>query len=810
MRASQAQTVTVSNTGTAPLQIGSVNGTGDFAETDTCASRTIAAGSYCIINVTMTPSTMGTRTGAIQINDNADGAHMIALSGMGQQSGVSVYPTSLAFGSKPFVSVAQASLTAGTALSVTITNTGNLPLQLGEFSTQGDFTETDSCGVTVAVSGSCTLTVNFVPTSLGHRTGKLTISDNAGGDSQMVSLEGDGSPVGLTLSPPVINYGVQAVGIASQPQTALLTNNTGQSVANLAIVASGEYSETDTCGNALASGSSCTLNITITPVTAGAVTGTIKVFGTLGTGGNAQSRAESFKIHKDVAGDGNSGNSSIGVIAVSASAIPPGISLSIPALSFSVTSVGTPSSAQTATLRNTGQAASLTHLAISETNVLEFPFTTTCPATLAAQTTCTITINFTPTTYGLRAGTMNITADGGIAAALPESGTATAAVDQLAFGTLPAPSIALGGNAGSPITVLERNSNGNTATTATDTITLTVAGPIGYSSISTTTAVAGVATFNLSSNSLTIAGGYTYTASVVSNASIKPAVAGETVSQAASAVSLTAGNNPSLLQNAVTFTATVSSMAGTPTGTVNFLDGATPLGSGLVSGGLATLTTSSLAVGSHNIAAEYIGDMNFLAASSGTLTQAVIDFSLSAGSAGGSGSSQTILPGSSATYSLSILPTAGTGLPGPVTLTVSGMPEGATAIVTPTSWTQLTSTSWLFPANTPLSGIALTVQLPSARASLDAKGLPGRKLPLLLLGVLLLPFAGKMRRTGKRLSRMLSVLLLLIAGMTAISSLSGCGSGTGFFAQQQKTYTMIVTATSATLSHSTTVTLTVE
>jgi sugar lactone lactonase YvrE len=806
---SDAQTVTVSNTGTAPLQIGAVSGTGDFAETDTCASKTIAVGSYCVINITMTPSTVGTRTGAIQINDNADGAHLIALSGMGQEMGVGIYPTSLAFGSQPFVSAAQALLTAGTALSVAITNTGNLPLQLGGLSTQGDFTETNSCDTTVAVGGSCTLTVNFVPTALGHRTGTLTITDNAGGGTQMVSLQGDGSPVGLTLLPPMLSYGVQTVGVSSQPQATTLTNNTGQSVANLQIVASGEYSETDTCGNALANAASCTLNIKTTPVTTGAITGTITVFGTLGAGGTTEVTAAFSKAHREATD--NSGNSSLGVVAVTASAIPPGISLSIPVLSFSVTSVGTPSSGQTLTLQNTGTTLSLTHLQISETNAPEFPFTTTCPATLPAQSTCTITVNFTPASYGLRAGTMNITADGGIAAALPESGTAIASVSQLAFGAPPTVAIALGGNAGSPITVLERNSNGNTAATSTDAITLTVAGPAGYSRTYTAAAVAGVATFNLSSNALTTAGGYTYTAAVPSNASIKPAVAVETVSQAASAVSVTAGNNPSLLQNSVTFTATVTSTAGTPTGTVNFLDGTTPLGSSLLSGGVATFATSSLAAGSHSITATYIGDANFVAASSGTLTQAVIDFAVSAASAGGgSGTSQTVLPGGSATYSLGILPSAGTGLPAPVSFTVSGMPEGATAVVTPSSWTQLNGTSWSFPANTPLSAIAMTVQLPQAKASLNPKDLPGRKLPFALWGVLLLPFAVKMRRTGKRLSRQLSLLLLLIAVISAISGLSGCGSASGFFGQQQKTYTVTVTATAGSLSHSTTVTLTVE
>ena len=230
---SQAQTVTVSNTGSAPLQIGAVSGAGDFAETDNCTAQTIAPGSYCVLNITMTPSTTGTRTGTIQIDDNVDGAHLIALSGVGQQAGVGISPTSLAFGSSPIVSSAQAASTAGTPLSVTITNTGNGPLSLGGLSTQGDFRESNSCGSTIAAGAVCTLTVTFVPTALGHRTGALTVTDNAAGGTQSVSLAGDGSPGGLTISPPVLNYGVQTVGIPSQPQTATMTNNTGDAINNL-------------------------------------------------------------------------------------------------------------------------------------------------------------------------------------------------------------------------------------------------------------------------------------------------------------------------------------------------------------------------------------------------------------------------------------------------------------------------------------------------------------------------------------------------------------------------------------------------
>ncbi|HEX3085245.1 MAG TPA: Ig-like domain repeat protein, partial [Pyrinomonadaceae bacterium] len=76
---------------------------------------------------------------------------------------------------------------------------------------------------------------------------------------------------------------------------------------------------------------------------------------------------------------------------------------------------------------------------------------------------------------------------------------------------------------------------------------------------------------------------------------------------------LASDNNPSTYGQTVTFTATVSSSAGTPTGTVTFKDGATILGTGTLNGsGQATLTTSSLSTGTHAITAVYEGTSNYL------------------------------------------------------------------------------------------------------------------------------------------------------------------------------------------------------
>ena len=84
--------------------------------------------------------------------------------------------------------------------------------------------------------------------------------------------------------------------------------------------------------------------------------------------------------------------------------------------------------------------------------------------------------------------------------------------------------------------------------------------------------------------------------------------------------------NPSGFGQAVTLTATVRAQGfkGIPTGTVTFKDGSTTLGTGTLNGsGVATYSTSTLAVGSHSITAVYGGDTNNAASTSSVLTQTV-------------------------------------------------------------------------------------------------------------------------------------------------------------------------------------------
>jgi hypothetical protein len=144
-----------------------------------------------------------------------------------------------------------------------------------------------------------------------------------------------------------------------------------------------------------------------------------------------------------------------------------------------------------------------------------------------------------------------------------------------------------------------------------------------------------VGTGTLSAGTATISGaqlpigGHTVTATYAGDADFTggSGTASQSVAQAATTVAISSSGSPDVAGEAVTFTAAVSASApgaGSPTGTVTFYDGDVNhvLGSGTVSGGLATYTTSSLPIGAHTVFAVYGGDAHFATGTSATMTQA--------------------------------------------------------------------------------------------------------------------------------------------------------------------------------------------
>ena len=183
---------TLTNTGSVSLTITSIQTTGDFAQTNNCGSS-LAGGAKCTINVTFTPTAMGSRTGTLSVNDNATPSpQTVSLSGSGTI--VSLSPSTLSFGN---VSVGIASAPQ----TITLTNVSASTLKVTGVSitgtNAGDFTQTNTCGSSVAAKASCTITVTFTPTAAGSRRATLNVSDNGGASPQGVALSGIGTSATL-------------------------------------------------------------------------------------------------------------------------------------------------------------------------------------------------------------------------------------------------------------------------------------------------------------------------------------------------------------------------------------------------------------------------------------------------------------------------------------------------------------------------------------------------------------------------------------------------------------------------------------
>jgi hypothetical protein len=163
----------------------------------------------------------------------------------------------------------------------------------------------------------------------------------------------------------------------------------------------------------------------------------------------------------------------------------------------------------------------------------------------------------------------------------------------------------------------------------------------------------------------------------------------------------------------------------------------------------------------------------------------------------------TVMPGHSASFTIMVSPLNSTTFGNSVTLVASGLPAGATATFSPAS----------IAAGAGATTVTMTIQTALTASAAQPEGAAGHlasRLAPFSLALLLLPFARRLRKSAKRFARLFTVLLILGAGIAAITGLGGCGSTIGYFGQAPTTYTVTVTGTSGTLSHSTTVTLTVQ
>ncbi|MBB5869261.1 hypothetical protein F4553_002640 [Allocatelliglobosispora scoriae] len=171
--------------------------------------------------------------------------------------------------------------TTGPQISVNITNEGTATATISSITVTGQFTRSVNCGSTLAAGATCQVTIAFQPTSVGPKTGAITVNSNANNPTLVVNLSGTGvnpTPPTLVGSPASTLFPDTVVGSSVIRQVYL--GNTGSNPATISSISAtgaGYSVGTSNCGTTLPGGYNCFISVVFTPGSAGSKAGSVVV-----------------------------------------------------------------------------------------------------------------------------------------------------------------------------------------------------------------------------------------------------------------------------------------------------------------------------------------------------------------------------------------------------------------------------------------------------------------------------------------------------------------------------------------------------
>ncbi|MGI9103240.1 MAG: choice-of-anchor D domain-containing protein [Terriglobales bacterium] len=689
------------------------------------------------------------------------------------------------------------------AQQVTLTNAGSASLSISSIAGSGDFqADASACGTSLGNGARCAVQVTFHPTGTGPRSGVLTFTDSAASSPQSVSLSGNGLVAStLSVSATSLDFGSVTLGASSANKVLTLTN-TGPStvVINSFTLTGANASEfvlgtwnCPTAGGTLAVNASCSYNFTFTPASTGTRSATFTIYDNSSTGPHIV----------PMTGTG---------VATTTINISPGT------FSFAGQAVGTTSAVQTVTLSNTGSGA-LGISSIIASNADFAVWSNTCGFSLAAGSMCTIGVVFTPVADGARTALLLFTDTGpGTPQSIGLSGSAFTLAASISPSGLSFAGTAVGSSAAAQAVTVTNTGTGP-LTFGAASFGGTNAGDFSITSStcpgSNSSLAAGLnCTYQITFAPLA-SGARTATFSVADNSPTSPHViplggsglaaavtltpsslnfGNQTVGSSSAPVQLTIGNTGNL---SLTVSG-ISSNSGDFKVSSNSCSAALSPGSACSANIVFAPTAAGARAGSI-IIADNAPNSPQTVATSGT----GVEFSIAPPS--GSSNSQTVTAGQAAVYALALSGTS--GATGTVTLSCTGLPQGAACGFSPAS-----------PTLNGSSVVNLTVTITTTPRTFGAlRGATTLALWLLglpVLGTVLLRPALRGRRPSWRGLALMLVVLLTIAA-------TRCGGGGGGSSASTTTtsnpagtpagvYAITVSATNGSTVRSTTLTLTVQ
>jgi hypothetical protein len=584
----------------------------------------------------------------------------------------------------------------------------------------------------------------------------------------------------IGLNPTGLTFSTQPIASESSPQTITVTNTGSASLTVSLVVATGDFSETDTCTAApIAPNQSCAIQIQFLPTAVGSRNGVLTVYGNV-SGGQATAA---------LSGIGGAGAAVV---------------LTPLTLTFPSTMISSTSPAQNITISNTGG----TVIALQTPSVSGVDFkvaANTCGTSLASGVGCTVSIVFAPTASGSRSGIFTITDD---------SGTQTASLSGI--GTSPAT------DALSPLTLTFAPQQ-ITTTSSAQQITLTNSGDVALTLISAQITSGDFTAVNACGNSLNAHSSCSINVAfapknigvIAGTLSISDQYRSQTVALtgtglAPPGVSLAPFSTIGFPATGVGLIATAQTVTLTNNGGVPLVvqsvaitgDFVIVSGSNTCSGSIAVNATCTLQIafapteGGVRSGSLTVADNAPNSPQTLSLTGTGVDFTLNSNG----GTSLTIANGQNAVYPL--LLSSAASVPGSATFTCSGEPANSTCNVNPSS-VALGNTTTV--SVTVLTGVTSGASLPRGRMIH----------PMVFWVVILFPLGFVSVRGSRRSFFAGSVLLGLLIAAT------GCGGGRAIPLEGGSspppvsvtpagTYNIVASATSAGLTRSVTLTLIVQ
>lgn len=150
----------------------------------------------CALQFTFTPTNPGHHQATVTVTtSNPSSSETATLQGIGDGPELALSTQSLSFGTVELGA-------APTSQNVTVTNSGTVDLQISGIAASGDFSETNVCPAKLSAGAQCSLTVSFKPSTLGVRSGTLSVTANVSSSPRTVALAGTGADFQLVAPSP--------------------------------------------------------------------------------------------------------------------------------------------------------------------------------------------------------------------------------------------------------------------------------------------------------------------------------------------------------------------------------------------------------------------------------------------------------------------------------------------------------------------------------------------------------------------------------------------------------------------------------